>query len=295
MIYLQGMQGLGDSAYQRLVVEALCRAEDVYLGTPWPELYRDLPVRFVRQATPLRTQGRNIAAQAADLWSVVPEGAERRRVHYAGCWDHGLSMLEAMQRSAGVRTLPLSLPLRLPSPKAENRWSQIGRVAVVRPVTLRAEWPDASRNPDPAYVYAAAEALMDAGFHVVSVADIVGSAEVAVGPLPPAHEHLISGEMATADLIDLLWAAEAAVGGVGWLLPFSIGTATPHLCILGGHGRANCPEALVDKRLRDPDVVTWARPDHFCRCDDRRHDCDKRIFGFSEILDRWLERLTCGT
>ena len=44
---VRGMKGLGDNIYQRAFVKRL--PGPVYLETPWPELYEDLPgVKFVR-------------------------------------------------------------------------------------------------------------------------------------------------------------------------------------------------------------------------------------------------------
>ncbi len=303
MIFVQGMQGLGDSVYQRAVVAALAREDDVVLSTPWPQLYSDMDVRFLRSPSPLRTQSRNIDAQPGSLWVEKPAGASRRKVHYAGCWDRGDSMLVAMAKSAQATNLPL--PLSLPQPRIDGRWTGYHPagsfpgpdgpapkqgVAVVRPVTRRTEWPDTARNPDPAYVQAAALALMDAGYHVICVADIDGVNEVLVGTMPPADEYFIRGELSVADLIDLMWSARAAVGGVGWLLPFSIASQTPHLCILGGHGRSNCPEVLVDPML-DTGLVTWAVPDNFCRCDAMRHDCDKTISRSNALIAEWIAGL----
>lgn len=286
MIYLQGMQGLGDSVYQRLIVQALAREDDVYLTTPWPELYTDMDVRFVRNPSPLRTQSRNIAAQPADRWADKPAGADRRKVHYAGCWDRGDSMLAGMAKS--VRATGLPLPLLLPLPGDE--WTRPRPIALVRPVTRRTEWPDTARNPDPAYVQAASLALIDAGYCVICVADIDDVNEVLVGALPLADEYFVRGELSPTDLIDLMWSARASVGSVGWVLPFSIASRTPHLCVLGGHGRSNCPEVLVDPMI-DTGLVTWAMPDNFCRCDQMRHDCDKTIGGFDALVAEWVASL----
>lgn len=55
-IYIRGMYGLGDSIYQRAFVRQFPGA---YIRTPWPELYADLDVKFVKSNTLLRTQRKN--------------------------------------------------------------------------------------------------------------------------------------------------------------------------------------------------------------------------------------------
>lgn len=55
-VCIRGMYGLGDSIYQRAFVRQFPGA---FLRTPWPELYSDLDVQFVRSDTSLRTQRKN--------------------------------------------------------------------------------------------------------------------------------------------------------------------------------------------------------------------------------------------
>ncbi|MGV2896737.1 hypothetical protein ACNPPY_13175, partial [Achromobacter sp. AGC78] len=68
---VRGMKGLGDNIYKRAFVKKL--QGPVYLETPWPELYEDLPdVKFVRSETPLRTQSKNMARQDEARWVKAP-------------------------------------------------------------------------------------------------------------------------------------------------------------------------------------------------------------------------------
>ena len=57
-IYIAGMMGLGDNIYQRSFIKLL--DGDIYLRTPWPEIYKDLRNVFpVKSETILRTQRKN--------------------------------------------------------------------------------------------------------------------------------------------------------------------------------------------------------------------------------------------
>ena len=68
-ILIRGMWGLGDNIFSRPFVRAAARKYDLYLETPWPELYADLDIKFVRGRRLLRTQQKNIARQPAERWS----------------------------------------------------------------------------------------------------------------------------------------------------------------------------------------------------------------------------------
>src|SRR5262249_27377149 len=68
-ILIRGMWGLGDNIYSRPFVRATAAQYEVHLETPWPELYADLDIKFVRGARPLRTQLKNMARQSETLWS----------------------------------------------------------------------------------------------------------------------------------------------------------------------------------------------------------------------------------
>src|SRR5215468_4237098 len=71
-IFIRGMWGLGDNIYSRPFVRVLAREHDIWLDTPWPELYADLNIKFVRGTRRLRTQQKNILRQTPDRWS-IPE------------------------------------------------------------------------------------------------------------------------------------------------------------------------------------------------------------------------------
>lgn len=52
---LVGRNGLGDAIYARPLVKlALTQFDHVWLATAWPEVFSDLPVRFVRPETTMR-------------------------------------------------------------------------------------------------------------------------------------------------------------------------------------------------------------------------------------------------
>ena len=63
-LLIRGQWGLGDNIFARPIVRACVAKYDVWLETPWPELFEDLPIRFVAARRDLRTQMRNVARQS---------------------------------------------------------------------------------------------------------------------------------------------------------------------------------------------------------------------------------------
>lgn len=271
---IAGMKGLGDNIYQRAFIKAL--KGDVWLETPWPELYKDMPhVHFVRPTTRLRTQAKNINRHAR--WAAMPRG-HRVDVAYGRA-----GIINGMSRCFTVKPKDFDLP--------DFGASQVqGDYVVVRPVTLRAEWRADTRNPLPEYVADAAAAARARGYKVVSVADLVPEKEWALDPLPVADVTFHSGELDVSQLMALLIGAKVVIGGIGWIVPAAIAAKVPALILCGGNGGFNAPELITDPSM-DLQKIEFLVPDNFCRCVQKQHNCDKRISGYDKRLADWLDRL----
>lgn len=277
-VVVEGMFGLGDSIYQRPFLKAMPGA---YIVTPWPELYADLDVKPVRPKTRLRTQAKN-AARSRTTWHTTPADATRIRIGYGPRDLATGSILEAMRRQFGVEPGGFDLP-RERSPLRVNR-----PVAIVRPVTERAEWHNSARGPRPEYVAAAARELKRRGYYVVSVADLEPGKEWLVGQPPPADMTLHSGQWTVRQLLGAVQAADVVVGGVGWIVPACIASGTPLYVIHGGQGGHNHRTKLTAPWM-DLSKVGWAEPKPMCMCTNMRHDCKKEISGFEEKFSGWLD------
>lgn len=296
-IYFHGRNGLGDAIYTRAVMHAAVRKHQVYLGTAWPELFGDLPIRFVKPRTGLRCPRQNVERFSEDLWT-VPGGAPEREIKYrlnsrALLHNEPRGLLAQMERKAGVTLTPMRFDLP-PLPSAPVFGPN---VAVIRPVTARTDWPNPARNPDPVYVAQAAELLRDAGFYVVSVADTAPGVEDIQEPVPFAHARFERGELGVMTLMSLIRDADVVVGGVGWVVPACMATGTPLIAIGGGRGGPDGPQYLVDSRV--PGVrIRWLLPDDYCICWSKTHNCPKAISSFERrfrtaLADRKRERTPC--
>lgn len=269
---VRGMRGLGDNIYQRAFVKPLQEQRTVYLDTPWPQLYSDLPnVRFINPQTQLRTQRKNMARFGG--WSQPPRGVQELRIAYG---SEGI--LNGMRGCFRIQHGEFDLPDFGASPFQQP-------YVVVRPVTIRSEWVAETRNPLPEYVSQAAAHAAALGYRVISVADLADGHEWAVG-LPPAHDRFHAGELTIEQLISLVRGAAALIGPTGWIVPAAIAAHVPAWIICGGQGGFNSPENICPPGTQ----VSFAVPDNFCKCKLKTHNCDKRITGHESKFAQWAVR-----
>lgn len=276
-LYIKAMAGLGDSVYQRPFIRAQAEVRPVYVQTPWPEMFADLetvhPVRPPHM--PLRTQAKNI--ERPHRWCTVPARHERKYFTYALRRDG--SILDELEKYVGLEGRPLrfDLPEFGPSPVQVDR-----PVAVIRPVTTRAEWANTARAPRPEYVEQAALVLKHAGYYVVAIADIDPPLEWLEGRMPYADAHFVRGELLPAQLMALIQRAGVVVGGSGFIVPSAIAARTPLVVIGGGQGGHNAPERVTDPRM-DLSRTRFVLPDRYCRCIKKSGlCCDKTIRDFPQ-------------
>ncbi|MCK1684250.1 hypothetical protein IVA87_33910 [Bradyrhizobium sp. 147] len=274
-LLIRGQWGLGDNIFARPIIRACVAKYDVWLETPWPELFEDLPLRFVAAKRNLRTQMRNVARQSPARWSAPPHGIREIRLGYGHAELARGSIVAALERQVAAVGVRLSAPVwdlpALPaSPIAAER-----PIALVRPVTVRGEWRNEARNPRPEYVAEIAQQLMQT-HHVVVAADLAAGHEWLEGELPPHHQAHLKGEFAVRELLGLVAAADVVVGGVGWIVPASIALGSAAFVILGGHGGHNAPNVITDPRM-DLSRIAFATPREFCQCTSLLHRCDKTI------------------
>ncbi len=291
MKVLDGYAGLGDNIYQRPLVRAVCEREDeVFLMTPWPQIYKDIPrLKFIKPKIPWRTQNKNIQVVDENIWSPTPKYSEEHiiRLHYTVDDMHRGNMLQAFENK-----MPLNDGQRLvfDLPKFDKCPVKTTKpICVVRPVTHRREWFSPARSPLPGYVHWVSQQFRVMGYHVVSVADLEKDKEWMEEPAPYYDVAFHKGELGVEELLSLIQSASVVVGGVGWIVPASIAANVPLFIIFGGNGRLNALMKIVDPRM-DLSKVGWALPDAFCRCDDIIHDCNKRISKLPEYFYDFLIR-----
>jgi hypothetical protein len=183
-IHLLAQYGLGDGVYHRpFVKQMVAQYDQVYLETPWPEMFSDLPLKFVRPRTMLRTQRKNM--ERFDGYVEVPRGVPHTQKIYTGQDLPTKGILNSLAQVYGLPVQTLDLP-DFPKPPIEKPY------LVVRPVTLRKEWEAVARGPLAQYVNQFVEYARQF-YTIVSVADLEEGAEWADGPLPYADIEFIIG------------------------------------------------------------------------------------------------------
>ncbi len=286
LVYIDGMRGLGDNIFQRAYVKEL--DSQVHLQTPWPELYRDLPnVKVLKSETSLRTQNKNVRGQEESVWTQKLVNYDKKlKLTYGNKASLG-SIQGMFQGELGVRPKHFDLPnfncvLNLP----EQR-----KIAVVRPVTLRKEWFNCARNPDPIYIAEAIAILRQKGFFIISIADLKENEEWLVGEDLDVDLKFHSGELDVINLLGLIKKADVLIGGVGWILPAAISYDKELLLIAGGQGAHNSEEKIADPKRVQKNKVCWVLPDDYCMCTNPRHQCSKKITNFTERVTDWIQTL----
>jgi hypothetical protein len=281
------MWGMGDNVFSRPFVRAAAQRYEIWLETPWPELYADLDIKFVRGNRRLRTQQKNIVKQPRDRWSQPPAMQEISIGYGAALAACSIIKLMEMQWfNVGIAFDPVlfDVPDMGLSPIKSER-----PIAVIRPVTVRSEWHNEARNPRPEYIAQIANELM-VTHTVIAVADLEPGQEWLLGKLPPAHQYLVNGELSIRPLLALVRDADVVIGGVGWIVPVGLALKVKTFIVLGGHGGHNAPSKITDPRL-DLSRIGFAVPDRFCQCTNMRHDCDKAMADPLGQFSRWLATL----
>lgn len=289
--YLVGNVGIGDALHVRAALRQLVAMHgDVWLRTPWPSLYHDLPgVHCVLQATMARTASKNIVREAA-LFESEPRGASWRWVGYdePALRSHP-SVLAAVCASVSVPPGDF----RMPVPKKWKHGLRLPKsrpVLVLRPLILRDEYrPGVLRNPDRKAYETVYRHLRDR-FFVVSVADIDGAREKLVQDDPGADITLHAGELDIRQMCALWRDADLVMtsSGFGVIMAQAVGTAS--LVVYGGYesARSFSGGAGYAPMLN----IEPVRP---CNCYDHTHQCEKTIDIDAALgrVDEFLEELLC--
>lgn len=293
-----GYQGLGDSIYKRPFVRALLESDDrpVWVETCWPQLFEDMNVRcFPPEKITLRTQRENVDRRRGYRDAARPP---------ASAYPIDLSYSEReVRRGASIyRTYRARTPLRgreipaldLPmfNVAVPIRDAHLSRLAIIRPCTVRREWPNPARNCDARYLAHAADELARRGYYVVAVANLAPGEEDLVMPAPRAHEQHLAG-LPIPILFELVRLARVIVSPVGWIVPAALAYGTPLACLLGGQLGATGPAVIApgDMPLSKPNYARFISPDDPCPCFDRQHACRKTIRDFPFVLSQTLDDL----
>lgn len=272
---VRGMKALGDCLFQRPYVRELAKEHDeVYLGTPWPQLYSD-----IENVRPCRVETRRVVSR-------------KNSSHYVGPWHEMPEKADRVVKVHNADGSPIRIgesfgsPILMPPecPDIPTIASPAGKpIAVVRPPAKRLDWDTENREPHSFHIFEAAEELY-ASHHVALVG---GPSEEVIGRVPPHHANHLDGNLSFEAFMVLVASADVIVAGVGSMVPLAIALQKKALVVVGGRG-ATCGVGSVchsDWKHK----ITFVHPDPYCyECADPRHRCNKLVPDFRGKLRDWL-------
>lgn len=268
---IRNMEGLGDNIYSRPVVKHLAACEgSVYVVTPWPQLFADIPgaLPVPPENVHYRTQRANMDRQRPDAWH-LPAG-RFREVNIGYSLDDP-TLLESVMRHGGVPSDKVDFGLMPDAAWTDPRIAALPRpLGVVHPPSVRAEWTNHSRNPQPEYIQSLITSRPDV--HWVSVGWNAPGVEWYEQDMEGISTRFDHGELPLESLIALVARADIVVTAPGYLLPLAAALQTPVFVVFGG---SITPAYLIDPRMGDR--IAWAAPQQFCRCLGMEHNCNKSI------------------
>lgn len=266
---VEGMQGMGDTVYQRPALGALSkRGTPVYVRTSWPQLYEDMPhVRVLRPSTNLRTQSVNALRYRG--YHDDPPSPHRARCGYkVRDFQEGTHPSDAIARQLGVQPDYSWFPLRGDQALGGDRKP----VGIVHAATVRQEWYNGARPCKTEYLSSLVRNHPE--YTWISLAWICGPAETWYDDPPQADERYEHGELQFDELLQLLRTASVIVSCVGFCLPLGPALGTPTLILYGG----DVPPSVLEAPWMGP--LDHVAPDPFCACYAARHNdgrCNKEL------------------
>lgn len=275
-VLIRGHHGLGDNLHQRAIVRHfLAEGNDVWIETPWPSVYHDMPVRCVPKLSTLRTQTKNLERERGKF-SVGPVPRDTRviQLRYDG---------NSVRASGSVLGgMGYSGDFRLPVPDAweDDACGYLARAGydfskplmLFRPLTERAENPfSRQRNPD-ADAYRALFESIRSDYFVVSVADLEPRKEWLVDDAVDANATFHHGELTFEALAGLAFISNMVFCSPGFATILAQAVETPCVTVFGGYERGYSFSA----------GARWSpylaiEPVNPCDCFDMGHLCNKRV------------------
>lgn len=266
-VRLEGMHGLGDAFHERSAVQGLLeRGCDVEVGTSWPSVFHDMPVRCVRSNSTIPYCAQN-EANEADRFVERSFGVQVLPVTYLG---HeiagGNTFTGSIAKRIGVE--PVFKRFVVPEEWGEKVRLDIERpVMIVRPLVQRTIWAASpKRNPLPEVYEAVFNAIRE-HFFVISVADLRFGIENVVAKTP-ADVELHEGQLSFRQLAWLMSKSALTMSSPGMGVVMGQHIGVPTIGVFGGHESAAAYGDI-------PGPFLAVQPENPCNCFNTMHNCDK--------------------
>jgi len=276
--------GFGDNIYHIPFVHKLAQSGEVFIYTPWPEIFRGMKnVSCFRAITSLKAQAQNMSGNSLFSRDHHPDG-QRIRFNYGNNFKSGMTVMQSFER-----TVPLDgdwffeMPVK-PSEEADlvaSRARRAGKkLCVMRLPSIRSEWACYSRAPLMKHFQKCIDRLKDE-YYIVTVGDI-GNREEYTEPEPVGvdekRDDARKNHLRIWDMVALVYMSDLVVSMQCNILPICQILKKKSFFIYGGY----VPHRLLnDERFYQ---VGYVEPDPFCACVKNEHRCANKEIDHQRLI-----------
>lgn len=283
-------QGIGDCLYLRPVLKWLPH-NDLYLMTPWPQLFHDIPkIKFIRYDTQLRTQRENVqrddlkwCSQEEDI-DIFLEWYDLRHYTIVGYY---------CQQILGYQPKWFDNSLPVPDAWFEQARQLIDdknvdnkKICLIRPNTLRNEWLCPARNPKTEYLQRFIDQNRDE-FFFIGLANLADGKEFYDGVLKNVDWEITTG-VSLETVIGMFCLSSVIITSPSFWSALGLALNSNMLVIHGAHE----PHFAINDRRCRATKCTFVEPCPFDICDKEKPDAYKDIdlqildAAFREVIQR---------
>lgn len=276
--------GLGDNIYHIPFVHELAKRGEVYIYTPFPELFKAIKnVYCFRPVTNLKTQNQNMSGNPLFSRDHHPSG-QRIRFNYGNNFKAEKTVMQSFEA-----TVPLTGDFYFeftPKPSEEaqairNRSDRAGKkLCVMRLPSVRTEWACYSRAPLMKHFQRCIDRLKDE-YYIVTVGDI-GNREEYTEPEPVGidekRDDARKNHLGIWDMVALVNMSDLVVSMQCNILPICQILKKRSFFIYGGY----VPHRLLnDERFYQ---VGYVEPEPFCFCVQNGHKCRNKEIDHQRLI-----------
>ena len=284
--------GFGDNIYHIPFVHKLAQQGEVFIYTPFPEMFQMPNVYCYRPTTNLKLQLQNMEGNGLYSHGHKPSG-QRLRFNYGEGLNDKLTIIQSFEKVVPLNGEFFFEFTPKPSTKVDEILERVKasgkKLCVVRLPSVRKEWANANRNGKMEYFQLCINALKDR-YYFVSVGDI-GNAEEFDGVEPQGIDerrdrHNVN-HFSIWDVMDLVNRSELVLSIQCNMIPICQILRKKAFIIYGGY----IPHApLSDARLYQ---IGYVEPEPFCFCVNRIRDhvC-KKDMPEEKILSKLEQTIT---
>lgn len=233
------MQGMGDAIWQRPAVEYLLTQYDtVYLLNAWPQLFEDFGPRL-KLLRPSGLEGSRMYYMidryqwTAEPWRTIDHHAIRLVYHVPHCTKPIIPTI--LERAYAPEGHPYQLSLPRKWDALGNALKQGKKLLLVRPPTIRKEWPCPARCGDPAAYQFLVTGLEQRGYHVVEVGTVHEDEPLFGKELQHSGDRYLRGELSPEQLWGLVAVADLVLTGPCNVLPLAMAYQRQIIGVWGGY------------------------------------------------------------